>query len=99
MERTDELAIPALAQLDQPVDGADHDADGGDGEGGHEALEAARAAQVGMLGVELAAAGAHAPGVLGAEDHEDGQGQDLRGQPGQHDVGAHGRVLVVLAAH
>ena len=100
----DQFPLPALRQLDDAVDAADEDAQRGHGQGGQEAAEPERAAQLGVVGVEGAgpvrAGVAHgADGEVGANEHEDAQGEDLKGQPGHHDLVAVGRRRVVVRGH
>lgn len=91
-----EVAFPALRELDDTVDAADEDADRGEGQGDEEAFEFGRGAQGGVAGfadVGGCAVGSSAAGIalgadgeVDADEDEDGEGEDLECEAGDHDV-------------
>lgn len=105
----DQLALPPLRQLDDTVDAADEDADGGQGQGDEEPFEFGRGAQGGVAGFAhvlgcawragSAGIALGADGEVEAHEDEDGEGEDLEREPGDHDVVTRFGRFVVVRCH
>jgi len=87
-------AVPAAAQLGDPEDGPDKDADGREGQGAQEGFEQERAAYPagglalikGPVGAVLALATPNVERKVSRAGHEDEENDDLKHEAGDHDV-------------
>lgn len=76
----DQLALPPLGQLDDPVDAADEDAHRRQRQGGQESLEFGRGPEAGVPDVLGGGGIAHgADGEIDTDEDEDGEGENLEG--------------------
>lgn len=95
----DQRTVPPFPELDDAVDGADEDADGRQRQRDEKSSELHAPPEGRVGGIERGFAHAvradNGPdGEVGAEEHEDQEGEDLEGKTGDHDVVARFGVLV-----
>ena len=93
---TDKMSLPSLAQLNQPVDGPNQDAQRHKHQAVNEPLKPSGLAQLGVGIVKPDVGAGDAVGKLRAQRNKQNQRDHLPREASNHDVGSHGRVLVVL---
>lgn len=91
--------IPSFAKLHDTEDGADEDTDGREGERDEKSAEFGTSSKICMRGIErrftYSVHSHNSPhGEVGAEKHENQEGEDLKSETCHHDVVAGFRVFV-----
>lgn len=76
------MTVPALRQLNNTEDGTDEDEDGAQSQSDQEPAELLRGPELCVGVVKPVHVLHYTVGVLCAEDHEEGEGEDLEGKTG-----------------
>jgi hypothetical protein len=93
---TNQFSLPALAELNKSVDGPNLDADCCKCNHPQESRESLGSTEMRICRVKLATGSENTVCIFRAEKHEKGDGKNLEGKTGDHNIGAKSRILVVL---